>query len=84
MRPYMVNPWHDWYHPVLPIWRNSESTPSKDDLVYMTLMGVPFLCRAGRPQFDTEGIAVIMTDRRVLGFPFPWLPRHQLTGMHPC
>lgn len=26
------------------------------------------MCRAGRPQFDTEGVAVIMTDRQVSNF----------------
>lgn len=56
---------------MVPILIISESTLSKGDLVYMTIMGVPLLCRAGRPQFDTEGIAVIMTDRRVIAFRFP-------------
>jgi hypothetical protein len=34
--------------------------------------------RAGRPQFDTEGVAVIMTDRKVNY----WQRKHQFTVPH--
>ena len=36
-------------------------------------------CRAGRPQFDTEGVAVIMTDVKVLSTDFH---SHALLELH--
>ena len=53
----------------------SDETPADSDYVnsyreYERTVCLQMIGRAGRPQFDTEGVAVIMTQREVLLLPF--------------